>query len=63
MTPRAGLYLLLLSILGACTLLTSFNPDGQPCDLSASTVEKQCLTGFHCKAPDGKCVRDTDAGH
>jgi hypothetical protein len=52
--------LLALALLGGCTLLTSFNPEGQPCDLSAAPGA-QCLTHFHCA--NGKCVQgDYDGG-
>jgi hypothetical protein len=49
-----------LLMLAGCTLLTQFNPEGQPCDGSADPAE-QCLSGFHCEG--GKCVHGAyDAG-
>ena len=45
--------LLFAAVLGAgCTLLTSFNPEDQPCDLAAMPAQ-QCLDKFHCEM--GKC--------
>lgn len=49
----------LLLALGACTLITSFNPEGQPCDTSA-LPQDQCLTGFHCE--NKKCVKGAADG-
>ena len=45
----------LSALLGGCTLLTSFDPEGQPCDVAAP-VDEQCLpdAGFTCV--DGKCT-------
>jgi hypothetical protein len=40
--------------LGACTLLTRFDEEGQPCDAQAP-VGLQCLAGFACQA--GLCRR------
>jgi hypothetical protein len=46
---------------GACTMLTNFDPEGQPCDINAP-VNQQCLERFHCE--NGKCVKGDppDAG-
>jgi hypothetical protein len=38
----------------ACSVLTQFDPESQPCDLNAP-VSQQCLTGFHCV--DGLCKK------
>jgi len=54
--PAAAFALLLLA---ACTLLTSFDTEGQPCDLSAPPGS-QCLNEFHCEK--GKCVKGGLAG-
>ena len=45
----------LFAALGGCTLLTSFDPEGQPCDLQAPPDE-QCIpdSGYACV--DGKCT-------
>jgi hypothetical protein len=51
---RALLVVLAALALGACTMLTSFDPEGRPCDLAA-TPAMQCLSGYHCA--DGKCVK------
>jgi len=44
-----------LALLGACTLLTNFDPDGQPCDYDGS-----CLPGYGCVA--GQCRKGADGG-
>ncbi len=48
-----------LLMLAACTMLTTFDPEGQPCDLSAQPGS-QCLEGYHCDK--GKCVKGGVAG-
>ncbi len=57
--PSALLPLLLaaLAALAACTFLTAFDPEGQPCDVGAPPGA-QCLTdaGYFCVA--GKCSKD-----
>lgn len=56
---RFGLCILSLWLSG-CTLLTSFNPEGQPCDPQAAP-KNQCLKDYHCE--NGKCVAGAfDAG-
>ena len=44
--------------LSACSLLTQFDPETEPCDLSAP-VGEQCLPGFRCERSGdaGVCVR------
>ena len=44
-----------LSASSGCTLLTSFNPDGQPCDMTASNPANECLQGYGCV--QGKCKK------
>lgn len=39
---------------GGCTLLTAFNPEGQPCD-GAAPPAQQCLDGYRCEMD--KCVK------
>ncbi|MBX5482604.1 MAG: hypothetical protein IRZ16_12315 [Myxococcaceae bacterium] len=39
----------------ACSLILSFNPEGQPCDAAG-----QCLEGYGCV--DGKCHKGADGG-
>ena len=48
------LLVLLLVALSACTLLTQFPEEGQPCDTAAAPAE-QCSPDFHCS--EGKCVK------
>ena len=51
-------------VAASCTLLTSFDPEGQPCNPGASTIADQCLPGYGCV--DGACrkgaVGKLDAG-
>ena len=52
---------LALLLLAGCIFLTQFNPEGQPCDTSATSEEAECLDGFHCE--NGKCRHGAfDAG-
>ncbi|MBK7862043.1 MAG: hypothetical protein IPJ65_26170 [Archangiaceae bacterium] len=52
---RGLLLLALLLSAGACTLLTSFDPEGQPCDTTTTNAGSKCLANFHCQ--NGKCVK------
>ena len=54
MKRLVGLGVLLALGSAGCTLLTSFDPDGQPCDMSAAPAN-QCLVGYGCVA--GKCKK------
>jgi hypothetical protein len=45
----------LAATLAGCTLMTSFDPEGQPCDPTATSPDKQCLSGYHCQA--NQCVK------
>ena len=45
----------------ACTLLTQFDPEGQPCDTNAPRAT-QCLSGYHCVAQGCTKGALTDAG-
>ena len=49
MPMRRGLLFLALFVTG-CTLLTNFDPDGQPCDYGSFRPEEQCLSdaGYWC---------------
>lgn len=59
-------YLLVIALLGGgCTCLTKFDPESQPCELSAPPGE-QCLSGYECRstgeADGGICKRSPDGG-
>jgi len=47
----------MLAALGGCTLLTSFDPEGQPCD-TAAPADQQCLTDAGYQCVDGKCTKN-----
>lgn len=53
---RCLVLLLCATCAGACSLLTSFNPEGQPCDAAAT-----CLRGYQC-TDAGTCVTASDGG-
>lgn len=49
------------TLVGAgCTLLTQFEPEGQPCD-SAAPRAMQCLSGYSC-GPGQRCTKGPVAG-
>ncbi len=51
------------TLIGAsCSVLTQFDPEGQPCDITATSAT-QCLSGYRC-GPDQRCTKGAiaDAG-
>ncbi len=51
------------TLIGAsCSVLTQFDPEGQPCDTTAPSA-MQCLSGYRC-GPDQRCTKGAiaDAG-
>lgn len=59
---------MVLVVAASCTLLTSFDPEGQPCNPGATTIADQCLPGYGCvegacrKGAMGKLDGGVDAG-
>ena len=54
---------LAVTLVGAgCTVLTQFDPEGQPCDTTAPRAT-QCLSGYTC-GPGQRCTKGpiADAG-
>ncbi len=47
------------ALAGSCTLLTSFDPEGQPCDNRALNPEDKCLAdaGYHCDPTTLLCTK------
>ena len=50
-----------LAALGGCTLLTNFDPEGQPCDVGAPNYADQCVADAGYSCVNGLCTRD--GGH
>ena len=59
---RRLLWLAVTGIGAGCTLLTQFDPEGQPCDTNAPRTS-QCLSGYSC-GPGQRCTKGpiADAG-
>jgi hypothetical protein len=49
---------LALAVLGGCTFLTNFDPEGQPCDPGTTVASEQCLTDAGYRCVGGLCTRD-----
>jgi len=72
LTPRHRFVGFALFALAGCTFLTSFDPEGQPCDPNALRPESECLSdaGYWCvkgackkgPPPPGLDAGDDDAG-
>lgn len=54
----------MMALSTGCTLMTSFEPEGQRCDVNASEEADICLPGFKCTVVSGtpRCMRSADAG-
>lgn len=50
-----------LAFVSGCSALTSFDPEGQPCDANAA-VDQQCLSDAGYRCANGVCTRFADAG-
>lgn len=48
-----------LGFAAGCSLLTSFDPEGQPCDVGAPTYAEMCQAdaGYHCNLDAGLCTK------
>ena len=59
---RRLILFVLASAFAGCTLLTAFNPEGQPCDLNQTDVAVQCLSdaGYWCVS--GACRKGPPPG-
>lgn len=47
-----------LAALGGCTLLTTFDPEGQPCDVGAPSSSDLCVADGGYRCVNGVCTRD-----
>lgn len=64
---RALLLAALAAVGAGCSLLTSFDPESQPCDPHATREADKCLPGYACvgglcKSADGGVAGPGDAG-
>jgi hypothetical protein len=52
------------ALAGSCTLITNFDPEGQPCDNAEADPSLKCLTdaGYHCDPTTLLCTKKGTAG-